>query len=349
MTRSFNDQQGFESDGISTRHPSTAGEALGSGGPGAGGALYVLSGQSAVRPPVRLYDFKRPERISQDQLRSLKSLHETFARNYGGQLTGMSRMIVDMEIEAAEQISYAEYISGLGNPTCFATVRAPELGGRLVLEMSPEVYYPLIERLLGGDVHGSIIPDRALTSIETRLARSVFHRAMQPLHEAWSGLRAVNFTIDTVESNPQIAQIVSPNEVVLALRFRARLAGGSGTLSLCLPYALVETLVDDLGTRSWTASGDLVEVGQHQPIVREHLSEAAVELSAVLASTTITLSELRSMQPGDVVLTGVSTKAPATICVEGRSKFQAVQGQHGGRRAVQVLGSNAKASQQSGF
>ena len=346
MTRSFIQQQGFESEGISTRHPSIADGAPGRDGAAAQGALYTLGGPTSLRPQVRPYDFKRPERISQDQLRSLKSLHETFARSYGGQLTGMSRMIVDMEIEAAEQISYAEYIGGLGNQTCFATVLAPELGGRLVLEMSQDVFYPLIERLLGGDVHGSIIPDRALTSIETRLARSVFHRAMQPLHEAWSGLRAVNFTIDTVESNPQIAQIVSPNEVVLALRFRVGLAGGSGTLSLCLPYALIEPLVDDLGTRSWQAAGDISAGSNQSPVVREHLSGAAVELSAVLASTSITLSELRSMQPGDVILTGVSTRTPATICVEGRSKFQASQGQHAGRRAVQVLDTTSIPSRQ---
>ena len=160
---------------------------------------------------------------------------------------------------------------------------------------------------------------------------------MQPLHEAWSGLRAVNFTIDSVESNPQIAQIVSPNEVVLAVRFRVGLAGGSGTLSLCLPYALIETLIDDLGTRSWSGTGEQSDGSHHSPVVRGHLSEAPVELSAVLASTTITLEELRSMQPGDVILTGVSTRTPASICVEGRSKFQASQGQHAGRRAVQIL------------
>ncbi len=299
--------------------------------------LYALGGTNRPRPVIRPYDFKRPERISQDQLRSLKSLHERFARNYGGQLTGMSRMIVDIEIEAAEQISYAEYIASLENPTCFATVRAPELGGRLVLEMSGEVYYPLIERLLGGDVHGSIVPNRALTSIETRLARSVLHRAMQPLHEAWSGLKAVKFDLESVESNPQIAQIVSPNEVVLALRFRVGLAGGGGRLSLCLPYTLVETLVDELGSRSWSHRHQADGAEAVMPAVHHRVSEAAVGVSAVLATTTITLSELRDMRPGDVVLTGVPTSTAATICVEGLPKFTAVQGQHAGRRAVEVV------------
>ena len=334
MTLSSGIQHEFDTQAISTLQTKADGSDAAQGER----ILYSIGRRSMVQPPIRPYDFKRPERISQDQLRSLKSLHESFARNYGGQLTGMSRMIVDMEIEAAEQISYAEYIGSIGNPTCFATVLAPELGGRLLLEMSRDVYYPLIERLLGGDVNGPIVPSRALTSIETRLAKSVLHRAMQPLHDAWSGIRSVNFTIDSVESNPQIAQIVSPNEVVLAIRFKAGLSGGSGSMSLCLPYALIEDLVEDLGTRSWSGSSDGGTVSGHASSVQSHLSDAAVEISAILASTTITLSELRSMQPGDVVLTGVPTTSPATVCVQGRPKFEGRQGQHLGRRAVQVVG-----------
>lgn len=304
--------------------------------------LYSIGRHTTDQPSIRPYDFKRPERISQDQLRSLKSLHERFARNYGGQLTGMSRMIVDMQIEAAEQISYAEYIASLGNPTCFATVLAPELGGRLLLEMSRQVYYPLIERLLGGDVTDPVVPDRALTSIETRLAKSVLHRAMQPLHDAWSGIRSVNFTIDSVESNPQIAQIISPNEVVLAIRFRAGLSGGGGTMSLCLPYALIENLIEDLGSRSWASTSGGTVPSAHTASVESHLSDAAVEISAILASTSITLSELQSMQAGDVILTGVPTTSPAKICVQGRPKFDGAQGQHLGRRAIQVISPSTK-------
>ena len=162
MTLSSGIQHEFDTQAISTLQTKADGSDAAQGER----ILYSIGRRSMVQPPIRPYDFKRPERISQDQLRSLKSLHESFARNYGGQLTGMSRMIVDMEIEAAEQISYAEYIGSIGNPTCFATVLAPELGGRLLLEMSRDVYYPLIERLLGGDVNGPIVPSRALTSIE---------------------------------------------------------------------------------------------------------------------------------------------------------------------------------------
>ena len=90
MTSSSSTQYGFDTQAISTLQV-PAGDRIGGD---EARTLYSIGRRSAVQPTIRPYDFKRPERISQDQLRSLKSLHESFARNYGGQLTGMSRMIV---------------------------------------------------------------------------------------------------------------------------------------------------------------------------------------------------------------------------------------------------------------
>ncbi len=36
---------------------------------------------------VRAYDFKRPERVSKDQMRALEALHEGFSRNFGAALS----------------------------------------------------------------------------------------------------------------------------------------------------------------------------------------------------------------------------------------------------------------------
>ena len=128
----------------------------------------------------------------------------------------------------------------------------------------------------------------------------MLHRAMQPLHDAgrvFARSISPSIPLNPIPDSPdRLAK-----RVVLAIRFKAGLSGGSGSMSLCLPYALIEDLVEDLGTRSWSGSSDGGTVSGHASSVQSHLSDAAVEISAILASTTITLSELRSMQPGDVV------------------------------------------------
>ena len=124
------------------------------------------------------YDFKRPERISKDQMRALEMLHETFARNFGASLSGFLRTIVEVRVSNATQMTYQEFISGLPNPTSFNLVRCPPLEGQICLEVSPLVLYPIIDRLLGGSNKELFVPQRPMTLIETKLLQKILVRGM---------------------------------------------------------------------------------------------------------------------------------------------------------------------------
>src|SRR5438477_10676626 len=99
---------------------------------------------------VRTYDFKRPERVSKDQMRALQTLHEGFARNFGASLSGFLRTIVEVKVATCEQMTYSEFISGLPNPTSFNLIGSAKLDGEMCLEISPLIIYTIIDRLLGG-------------------------------------------------------------------------------------------------------------------------------------------------------------------------------------------------------
>ena len=120
---------------------------------------------------IRPYDFKRPERISKDQMRALETLHEGFARSFGAQLSGFLRQIVVFRIASAQQMTYSEFIGSLPNPTAFTLLSAPPLEGHFCIELSPMIIYPIIDRLLGGNNEELSIPQRPLTLIEARLLR----------------------------------------------------------------------------------------------------------------------------------------------------------------------------------
>ena len=43
---------------------------------------------------VSIYDFKRPERVSKEQMRGFQALHEGFGREFGAALSGMLRTML---------------------------------------------------------------------------------------------------------------------------------------------------------------------------------------------------------------------------------------------------------------
>ena len=286
---------------------------------------------------VREHDFKRPERISKDQMRSLQTLHETFARSIGVSLSGLLRTIVEVRVAQAEQMTYSEYISSLPNPTCFNLVNAPQLGGQLCLEISPLIIYPLIDRLLGGNNQDLFIPQRAMTLIEGRLVHRILSRSMTALTEAWEAVTKIDFTLGEMESNPHLLQIVPPNEVVAVIGFEIKMINRAGTMNLCIPFNVIEPLMGELAEQSWTLLGKKAGDPAMSRRIATQLSDARVNVSAILAETTITMADLLTLAEGDVIVTDKLATNPIVLCVEGQPKFLARPGQHRGNAAVRVM------------
>lgn len=297
---------------------------------------------------IRGYDFKRPERISKDQMRALHTLHETFARSFGASLSGFLRTIVEVKVAHAEQMTYSEFISGLPNPTSFNLINCAPLEGRICLELSPLIIYPIIDRLLGGTNRDLFVPQRPMTLIETRLIQRILQRGMTALAEAWANLRQINFTLGEMESNPQLVQIVPPNEVVVVIGFELKLVNRAGTMSLCIPFNTVEPIMDDLSAQSWFAS----DRGRAEPAleasIERNLGRADLELEAILAETTMTVAELRDLEVGDLIVTERPASSPVIVNVEGRPKFRAHLGQFKGQRAIRIASATSRSAESSG-
>lgn len=285
---------------------------------------------------IKDYDFKRPERVSKDQMRALQTLHEAFARNFGASLSGFLRTIVETKVATCEQMTYSEFISGLPNPTSFNLISAEGLEGQMCLEISPLIIYPIIDRLLGGTSQDLFIPQRPMTLIETRLIGNVTSRGLSALSEAWANLKTLTFSITATESNPQLVQIVPPNEVVVVIGFELKMGNRAGTMNLCIPFNVIEPIMEALSAQSWFSNARTTKSQDAKVALSQALTQAPMQVTAILAETTMSLRDLMFLAPGDVIVTERDAKLPAVMCVEGERKFFAKIGQFKGNRALQV-------------
>ncbi len=293
-------------------------------------------GGSSEHVEVQTYDFKRPERVSKDQMRALEALHEGFGRNFGAALSGYLRTIIEVNVAHIEQLTYSEFTHSLPNPTCFNLLKAEQLDGQLCLEISPLIIYPIIDRLLGGSSSDLFIPQRPLTQIEQRLVQRITDRATQHLSEAWSNLTPLTFSVNDFESNPQLVQIVPPNETVVVVGFELKMGNRAGTMSLCIPYNVIEPIMSKLAAQNWFSYQRKDPGDDHLRKITTNVANATVEVRALLAQTTITMRDLLSLQVGDLITTDKSESRDVMIMVEGRSKFQAKVGQVRGNKAVRI-------------
>lgn len=292
---------------------------------------------SFVRTDVSTYDFKRPERVSKDHIRALGSIHDGFARNFGATLSGFLRTIIDVRVVGVEQLTYSEFIHSLPNPTCFVIVQAPPLEGQMCVEISPLIVYPIIDRLLGGSSTDMFIPQRPLTAIEWRLMRRLVNKALEHLSEVWSNLVQADFQIVETESNPQLVHIVAPTEVVVFITFEIKMGQCAGTMSICIPFNTIESVLSKLTTQSWFGYQRKSSNRQIRDRIVRNLTHSKVQLTAFLGRTQITLNELRSLREGDIIQLEKNVNKDLILQIEGRNKYAGRPGQLRGRRAIRIV------------
>ena len=303
-------------------------------------ALDAGEGAATATPthsPVAVYDFKRPERVSKEQMRAFQALHDSFSREFAAGVSGLMRSIVEVKLVSCDQLTYSEFVNSLENPTCFNLLEAEGLDGHFILDLNPAIIFPIVDRLLGGGKRQrSIIPDRPLTEIELRLVDRIITLAVKSLQNAWANICELRLTLTQTESNPQLVQLVPPNEVVVLLSFEMIMGEARGVMNLCIPFNTIEPLSHKLSSDTWSAYTKKDLTDRQRLTLQTGLASAAVELVARLAETRLSAGEVANLAVGDVILTEQDVSSGLTVLVEERPMFTAHPGLLKGHKAIEV-------------
>ncbi|MFS8541863.1 MAG: flagellar motor switch protein FliM, partial [Tissierellales bacterium] len=249
---------------------------------------------------IKKYDFRNPQKIAKDQLRTLEIIHDNFGRLFQTFLSGHLRAPVKISVVSVEQIAYSEFINAISNPAFLNIIDVSPLNGQMMIDISVVVAYTMIDRLLGGN--GSKEQEiREFTEIELTLLMNMMKRAMSIIEEAWKNVIKLELKLERVEVNPQFAQIVPPNETIALITMNLEVGEAEGMLNVCIPYLLIEPILDKLNTRYWFSSTKK-EMSQNQITqIKNRILNARVELKAELGSTLVKVKDIINLQKGDVI------------------------------------------------
>lgn len=294
---------------------------------------------SPVAPPgarVTAYDFKRPERVGKDQMRAMHSLHESLARNFGASVSGMLRTMIEVKLLSVDQLTYSEFVFSLDNPSCFNVLAPKPLSGNWILDIAPALSYAIIDRMLGGDPDPSETIRRPLTEIENRLIGRVVGLFLKQLRVAWENIVELELEVEKVESNPQLVQIVPPNEVVILVGFEVLLGKNRGMLNLCIPFNTIETYNSRLSRNGWVGYGKANPTVESRDTISNSMGDAPVDIVVTLARSKICTGDLLELAVGDIITTEKEVNGPLELAVQDVPKFNARVGSFKGKKAVRI-------------
>jgi flagellar motor switch protein FliM len=295
---------------------------------------------------VQGFDFRRPNRVSKNQLRILQAVHETFAELFGFYLASKLQTQVSISVSSVDQLFYSEYQLSIGSPTCLYVFNMENAEGRGVLELSPTLVFAIVERLLGG---GGAEPNRklrAVTEIEKSLVKATVDKVFQDLQNAWKSISNLKFKYDRFESEADFLQIAPASEIVLVVSFDVQIANTKYLMNLCFPTFSLEDIIQRLNVQHVApiASGGTQQKMKSESILK-NLSTTELPVSVSLGKSTISLHDLIELQKGDVIILDSKRDTLLPVKIASRTKFFAKVGVHDGHRAVKIIRSASEEEQ----
>jgi flagellar motor switch protein FliM len=301
-----------------------------------------VEGEEALRKAetrkIKIYDFKRPDKFSKDQIRTLQMMHETFARLTTTSLSAQLRTIVHVHVASVDQLTYEEFLRSIPNPTTLAVINMDPLKGSSILEIDPSITFTVIDRLFGGPGEASKI-NRELTDIELSVIEGIIVRILGNLREAWSNVIDLRPRLGNIETNPQFAQIVPPSDMVVLITLETKVGDVEGMTNFCIPYLTIEPIITKLSAQYWYSSIRKGGTTENLAILKKRLETVFVELRAELGGMEISVRDVLKLQRGDIIkLEKTKIKADMELKIGNKKKFFVRPGVVGNRVAVQVTG-----------
>ena len=286
---------------------------------------------------IKIYDFKRPDKFSKEQIRTVSIMHETFARLTTNSLSGQLRSMVHVHVASVDQLTYEEFIRSIPTPTTLAVINMDPLKGNAILEIDPAVTFSIIDRLFGGTGEGTKV-QRELTDIENSVIEGVIVRILANMREAWTQVIDLRPRLGQIETNPQFAQIVPPSEMVVLVTLETKVGDEEGMMNFCIPYITIEPIISKLSSQFWFSSVRRSSTTQYLGVLKDKLSTVDMDIVAELGSIVVPVRDVLNLRVGDTIrLSNVKVGDPLTLSVGDQKKFLCQAGEKKKKMAVQIL------------
>lgn len=287
---------------------------------------------------VRKYDFLRPDKFAKEHLRTLEVIHENFSRLLNNFLSGYLRTFIEIEVLNAESLIYSEFANSIANPAILGIIDFNPLEGQVILDFSSDVAFTMIERVLGGSASaGGTAEKRGLTEIEMTLIRSIIMKFINLLKDPWNNIIELRPKLDTIETNSQFAQVISPSESVALITLRLKIGETEGMINLCYPHYVLEPILPNLSSKLWfTTTGKKKLTDEEKNSLEKQVQKTKVDVKVELGNSVITVGEMLALSRGDVIVLDKKVNEELVIRVDTQEKFYGLPGKKNNNLAVRV-------------
>ncbi len=294
---------------------------------------------------IQSYNFWSPDRFSKEQMRAVELMHEDLAERLANSLPSFFRTSLRPRLVHSEQGRFHDFIKDLPPSTLFHMITLSPLPGQMVVTMSPNLSYIILEQRLGGKVEGKW-KDRTLTDIDQALLRGMVEHTLNDIKAAWGKVVSIEPSLEDSTVNQHWVQMLMGNDRVMLLTFELAIQYVTGTMDFFIPFGMLKPIAGVLNPTVWITGRKEKQVDPNaRSTLLDSVAHVQMPLVVYLGSAEITLRELSQLKVGDVIQLDTPLKENLAVEVAKRKLFKGRVGKSGKFIAIQVVSGSNSAQQ----
>ena len=299
------------------------------------GELDVDQMQENKEKQDKNYDFSRPTKFSKEHLRTLEIIFEHYSRLISTNLPVYLRKNVQVTVASSETVTFNEFTNALSNPVILGIIDFAPLNGNIILDLATNLGYAMLDRMLGG----SGVPlekNRDFSEIELTIIQKILVMFTQLLREPWKNVVDISPVLSRLETNPQFAQVIAPNDMIAIVTLNMKIGDVEGFMNVCLPFFTLEEIMDKLNTKYWFSTMQENRSENYEEYIESLIRKVDIPIRAVLGRSTISVNDFVGLQVGDCIRLETKVDEDMDIYVGNIRKFTALPGTEKESYAVRI-------------
>ena len=299
------------------------------------GELDVDQMQESGDRQVKDYDFKRPTKFSKEHLRTLEIIYEHYGRLLSTHLPVYLRKNRQVSVASSETVIFSEFTNALSNPVILGIVDFNPLPGNIIIELSPNLGFAMIDRMLGGQ-GVPLEKSRDFSEIEMTILQKLIVVCMQLMREPWKNVIDINPMMERIETNAQFAQVIAPSDMIAIVSLSVKIVDVEGFMNVCLPFFTLEDVMDKLNTKYWFSTMQKDDKVDYEEHIESLIKRIDVPVKAVLGKSLVSVNDFLNLQVGDIIRLDARVDSEMEVFVGNIKKFTALPGSNRDQYAVRV-------------
>ena len=299
------------------------------------GELEVDDTQKKEEKQVKNYDFKRPAKFSKEHLRTLEIIYEHYGRLVSTNLAVYLRKNIQISVASSETVTFSEFSNALSNPVILGIINFNPLPGNILIDMSCNLGFSMIDRMLGGQGN-PLEKNREFSEIEMAILEKLMIICMQMMREPWKNVLDISPMMERIETNSQFAQMIAPSDMIAIVTLNVKIGDIEGLMNICLPFFTLEDIIDKLNTKFWYSTMQAKSGETYGEYIESLIRRVSIPVKAVLGKSSVSVNDFINLQPGDIIRLDKGVDSELNIYVGNLKKFTALPGSSKDKYAVRV-------------